>query len=291
MDPVLVHTIRKKSTKKNTWFGTTEEDNDICGLAILDKELFVIVENSSEIEVYDSVKFNICRQWNLKELINPKDIASCRTNQCLYILDYKTTDQSSEILRVATNGKLLTKWSTGVGASNGLSVTSEANIILTAYLEHTLNEYFPDGQLIREIYLSSDVHVHVRNPIPHYAVKLANGNFLICGANFCDYQHTVCTVDADGKLEKSFGGKCGSTNAQVSFPVYLSVDGNGFVMVADPANCRVLLLDSDLQFKREILSRGGHGLGLQYPNRILLDESTGRLFVADKRSILIFEFK
>ena len=48
-----------------------------------------------------------------------------------------------------------------------------------------------------------------------------------------DELHRVCVVDADGKLKKSFGGKCGSNIGQMNDPVYLSVDGNGFVMVAD----------------------------------------------------------
>ena len=101
--------------------------------------------------------------------------------------------------------------------------------------------------------------------------------------------HNVCTVDADGKLKKSFDGK----SEQMGRPFYLSVDGNGFVMVADQKNSRVLLLDSDLKFQREILTKAKHGL--QHPWRIHLDESNGRLFVADNESdnerILIFDFK
>src|SRR6218665_1507991 len=241
---------------------------------MLDKELFVIGDGSSEIEVYDSLKFNICRRLNLKELIN----------QCLYIYDYKTGDQSKEILRVATDGKLIMKWSTGVNHGFGLSVTGEANVVLSVYWERVLKEYSPDGQLLREINLTD-----MGNPNPRHAIKLANGNFLICCTSSGNVLHTVCKVDADGKLERSFDGNCGSTIAQLTNPVYLSVDGNGFVMVADRNNSRVVLLDSDLQFKREILSRKRHGL--QWPKRILLDESTGRLIVPDYELILVFEFQ
>ena len=96
------------------------------------------------------------------------------------------------------------------------------------------------------------------------------------------------TVDADGKLKKSFDGKA----EQMDGLSYLSVDGNGFVMVADQMNCRVLFLDSDLKFQREILTKAKHGL--RHPWRIHLDESNGRLFVADNESsnerILIFDF-
>lgn len=78
-------------------------------------------------------------------------------------------------------------------------------------------------------------------------------------------------------------------------PFHLGVDRNGFVMVADRRNSRVLLLDSELELKREILAKDDK-LGLRFPQRILLDESNGRLFVADNKlnsegRVLIFKFK
>ena len=201
-------------------------------------------------------------------------------------------------MRVDPSGKLIKTWSTGVDQANekgrvfGLSVMGEANVVLSDFSEHKLMEYSPDGQLIREIHLSSDVG----NPNPSHAIKLTNGNFLVCCGSLGDDLHegpTVFTVDVEGKLTKSYSGICGSIVRQINYPIYLSVDGNGYVMVVDWGNCRVLLLDSDLKFKREILSRDRHGL--QWPERILLDESTGRLFVADNdwnnQRILIFEFK
>ena len=243
-------------------------------------------EKSSEVEVYDSMKFSFSRQWNLRELIYPRDIASCNRNKCLYIFDYKDSSQSKEILRVDPNGKLIKKWSTGDDWGYGLSVTDESNVILTVHNKNKLNEYSPDGQLIREINLSLDAGIRY----PWHAIKLTNGHFVVChGVVMCK----VCTVDADGKLKKSFGGKSGSTIGQMNSPVYLSVDGNGFVMVADQENSRVLLLDSDLKFQREILTKAKHGLRVLC--RIHLDESNGRLFVADNQSdnerILIFDFK
>ena len=134
-------------------------------------------------------------------------------------------------------------------------------------MKNKLNEYSPDGQLIREINLSLDADIRH----PYHAIKLTNGHFAVChGASYGDL-HNVCTVDADGKLKKSFGGKSGSTVGQMDCPVYLSVDGNGFVMVADRMNSRVLLLDSDLKFQREILTKAKHGL------RRSMEDSSGRV--------------
>lgn len=115
-----------------------------------------------------------------------------------------------------------------------------------------------------------------------HAIKLKNGNFVVsCILEDLDHddQHRVCIVNACGKLIKSFDGKCGSSNGEMKRPAYLSVDGNGFILIADEFNSRVLQLDKNLKFKREILSQERHGL--RQPSRIVLDESNGRMFVAD----------
>src|SRR5688572_12359296 len=117
-------------------------------------------------------------------------------------------------------------------------------------------------------------HSGIRHPL--HAIKLTSGHFVVSHGLTDDELRRVCVVDANGNLEKSFGGTHGTPIGELNYPVYLSVDGNGFVMVVDEVNRRVLLLDSDLQLKREILSRGKHGL--RRPQAIVLDESNGRLF-------------
>ena len=56
-----------------------------------------------------------------------------------------------------------------------LSVTDESNVILTVFNKNKLNEYSPDGQLIREINLSSDAGIRH----PWHAIKLTNGHFVV----------------------------------------------------------------------------------------------------------------
>lgn len=252
-------------------------------MAILDKEVFAVSKDSSEVEVYDLdlIKFNFSRQWSLDELIDPRDIESCNLDKCLYI------SNSNEILRVAPNGKLIKKWSTGDDIGFGLSITDEPIVISAVFRENKLNEYSPDGQLLREINLSSDA----RSPL--HAIKLTNGHFVVSLDSFHRSDHPrVCTVDENGTLHKTFDGEFGSTTGDLDNPFYLSVDGNGFVMAADLNMRRVLLLDSELKFVREILSKDKHKL--QGPSRILLDESNRRLIVADNNivhknaNILIF---
>ena len=266
-DPVFVQTIRTNETKIN-------------GLAILNRELFVVNGESSEVDIYDAMKFSFSRRWILKELIDPMDIISCNRNNCLYIFDYKGDDQSKEILRVDLSGKLMKKWSTGNNYGRLSAVTNEPSIILAVFNKPVIHEYSPCGPLIREINLSSSPSISLINP--YRAIKLANGHFVVShGSVRGDGQHGVCLVDDGGKVKKIFGGKRESTFLQVNEPVCLFVDRNGFVLVADRDNHRVLLLDADLKFKRELLTGERHAL--RHPRRILLDEPNGRLFVADNK--------
>src|SRR6218665_985462 len=145
-------------------------------MTILDKELFVLHEKSSEVEVYNSNTFLSSRRWKLNDLIQPQDIVSCNGNKCLYIFDYKGfLSSSNEILRVDPHGKLIKKWSTGSNFGYSLSVTSESNVILPVYKSKTINEYYPDGQLIRKVTILSDPQI---SEIWH-AIKMTNGHFLI----------------------------------------------------------------------------------------------------------------
>src|SRR6218665_1021865 len=276
----LSKTIRTDTSKKGK--------KSIIGLAILDKELFVVYEENSEVEVYDSIQLSLNRRLDVTGLFHPRDIGSCNQNKCLYIFSCKFPRHSHEILRVDRNGNLIKKWSTGDDYGFGLFVTDEMNVILAVFNENKLNEYSSDGQLIREIDLFSGADIR----FPWHAIKLPNGNFVVSHGYRNDL-HRVCIVDAEGRLIKSFDGNLGSGNDQMRFPVYLAVDANGLVLVVDEWNRRILLLDSNLKFKKEILSDKNDGI--RRISRIILDESTGRMLMGDNSwhsaaRILIYQF-
>src|SRR6218665_2325587 len=126
----------------------------------------------------------------------------------------------------------------------------------------------PDGQLISEINPSVDIGIcFIR-----HAIKLSNGHFLFSYGSFHEEPHRVCIdiVDAYGRLTRPFGGKCGPKSEQMRRPSFV------------------------VGFKSYFSEK--HGLskdkyGLQYPSRIILNESSGRMFVAEKLRILIFQIK
>ena len=81
----LVETIKTKPAK--------EANKSIFGFTLLDKELFVISERSSEVEVFDSIDYSFRRPLNLKDLIDPRNIASCK----------KVNVSTSSILKAAVS--------------------------------------------------------------------------------------------------------------------------------------------------------------------------------------------
>ena len=158
-------------------------------------------------------------------------------------------------------------------------------------MKNKLIEYSPVGEVVREISLSSEDGMPIQ--CPSHAIKLANDNHIVCHSGLTEEDvHGVCIVDADGHLQKSLGVNLGII-VQLKNPTHLAIDENGYVMIADTDHSRIVLLDSTLAFKRKILSKVKHGL--RHPMRIILDESDGRLFVADNEwssegRILIFKF-
>ena len=175
-----------------------------------------------------------------------------------------------------------------------LSVSDEPHVICAVVNSYKLNEYSLDGRLIREIRLPLKEEFNC--PSPLQAIKLTSGHFVVSSYSYFRNRGLlrVCILDEYGKQLKSFDGKPGGSSFVTPYcPYHLSVDGNGFVLVVDLFSNRVLLLDSNLTFKREILSEEKHGL--RHPSKIFLDESSSRIFVADGECdsggrISIFQF-
>lgn len=258
-------------------FNTREGKTDfkkIWGLAVLDNELFTATDECAEIEVYDLEHFSLKRRFVLEsgtqQHIDIQDIAACKLQKCLYIMNWASIDKRKEILRINVNGNLKRRWSTG-SEFGRLSVSNEGSVIVTIIWKDKLKEYSMDGGLLREIKLSTVVH-------PRHAVRLNQDLFVVGFGDDEDNLHGVCIVDHLGNSIVSYGGTKGSSTGQVNCPLALAVDSEGSVVVADEKNCRLLLLGSNLEFKKVISTEN---CGLRDPWRLYLDSLAGRIFVAD----------
>ena len=125
-----------------------------------------------------------------------------------------------------------------------------------------------------------------------HAVKLTNGHFVVCHGALTDLSHMLCVVDNKGVVLKAFV-EDSNTLKCLSDLMHLAMDLEDSIFVADNKNSRVLLLNSNLEFKRELLTVKD---GFNYP-LITFDERNGRLFVVSDRwlnqdhKILVFDIK
>lgn len=179
------------------------------------------------------------------------------------ITEKKSERTPKEVVRINTKGEFTISWSTKNNASGYVSTTTEGNVILTVQDKHMLLEYSSDGKLVRDIKLPECID-------PWHSIKVLNDCYIVSHGTLVDPLNRVCLVNMKGKVEKSFGGKIGSTEDQLNMPFYLAVGSNGYVMVADLRNNRVLLLDSDLEFKTKLVPK--YKQGFRNPRRIFLDE-------------------
>jgi len=159
------------------------------------------------------------------------------------------------------------KWSVR-GTPLGLSVTPSGNLLVTCCEPNKLVELSVDsGECVREIALQSDI------VWPHHSVQLTTGQFVVCHGVLGSGLHQVCVVGDDGKVTRSYGGRCGSDVGQLNVPCHLAVDKDSqFIFVADWGNARVVLLSPTLEFVRYIE-------GLSWPHRLYFHQATRRLFV------------
>src|SRR6218665_795128 len=132
---------------------------------------------------------------------------------------------------------------------------------------------------------------------PWHAIKLTNGDYIVCNGRYGLSQHRVCAVRLSavsnagviniGKNDvvSTFGGERGLTSALMNSPIRFDVSTNGSIYVADHINGRILVLDAKLKLKSELIPANEHGL--RRPRRLHLDKAKDRLLVGDYFQVLV----
>ena len=166
-----------------------------------------------------------------------------------------------------------------------MSINKKGNVVVSCWDLHKIIEYTPTGSCVREIRVNA-----IDETIAglQHAIQLDDDRFVICHITTTHGLARVCEIDSNGRMMKSYGGEPGSGITQMDYPCYLAGYQNGFILVADFYNNRIIQLDPSLEFIGEFILSS---VGLKKPWRMHLHEKPRRLCIGDgiEPNIAIFD--
>ena len=150
--------------------------NYVRGVSVFNEQVYAIVEESNEVQVFNSSTFAPGPSIPVLGLSNPYDIAGSEN-----VLHIGSGD--GKVLRIELRDKSITSWSVGSdGGDVSLSVNKQGHVIATNDGSNNLYEYTSTGKLRREIALKGGV------VNPYRAVHIDGDQFLVCQSGGNDLQ-------------------------------------------------------------------------------------------------------
>jgi len=274
---IMMHFVDMTTSTVPTVTHVIPGEAGVTGVTSLSDDVFVVRDNSEEVEVYDAVTFTLQRRLSVPGLGWSFGLAACASNKCLYAADY-TNDSVHRVELSVSASNAVTNWSVGLGPS-GLTVNTDKNVLVVIRGERMIQQFTAHGTLLQTIQLQPDIE------IPGRIVELSNGQFVISHRGT---HHRVCLLDVKGAVVRSYGGTKGSDLTKINWPAGLAVDEDENILVADADNNRLLVLDRSLTSAREMsVSVDG---ALKGPYSLWYDKSRGRLCIGEwsgRRVIII----
>jgi len=251
---------------------------DVRGVTLLNDKLYVLRAQELDDTTWFQfdVYFNEDSAWKPHRTLTVAgqdltDVASCAKQQCLYVCD----SGSRMVRKLSLDVQLVGSWpvdETPVGIS---VMPNSYNVLVTSGENSTLLELdCESGQCSPFVTLPEEVQS------PRHAIQLSSGEVLVSHGE--ENVHLVRKIGTDGDIICIFGEE-----VEDFLPCQMAVDKDGFVLVADYWNERVVLLSPSLEFVRDIWDLGGgtpHRLCLDHFHRTKL-----RLFVGVDKKVSVVE--
>jgi hypothetical protein len=205
----------------------------VWGLTAYGNKLYVGRDNQKEFEVYDTNAFSLDRRLLVRgDSCCINDMATC--SNCDFVF---AVDHWRRIIHVFDVNGARNQWNVP-DEPRSLSVNSQLNVIVTFSETKKLREFTPNGSLVREITLQSDINY------PMHAIQLDNNRYVVAHGRYNDTGlHRVCIVDGNGQIVHSYGRNRGSGDGQLNTPVRMALIGDSLV-VSDYNNDRLLVFET-----------------------------------------------
>jgi len=254
-----------------------EGSDTVTAIALGNDQLFVARNGFNQVSIYNSTSLQLQRQLTFTGLgAHIHGLATCTTHNYLYISDWANSCIHRVDLSTPNSNTLMT-WKIDA-QPRALSVNSARNILVAYYESQKVEEYTPSGILVRVI--SDSNHLW-------QAVELSTN---VLAVSHFGPAHGVFAISLSTKLKHSFGNVAGSRAGQMDTPRGLSMAKNGYVIVADYVNNRIIILNPSLTDARQLPLP--FETELNTPYSIVMDESRGRLYVGEwggQKRLLVFE--
>ena len=221
--------------------------------------------NNNQVYAYDAISMHPNGQISIEGLnVGPEGLAINANDGILYV-----SDLGSNRVRWLNLSNSVYNGSWNATCPEGLSINGAGNVIVSASNAKKVIEYTPEGTLVQEIPLET-------NKNPRQAVEISNNTFVV---TFTGQLHGVLTMTSTGQVINSYGSLAGSGAGQMNMPRCLVVDDDGFFIVADRDNNRVLVFNPSLSDVRPLPIPSS--VNLVQPRSLSYDQARGRLYVGE----------
>jgi DNA-binding beta-propeller fold protein YncE len=252
----------------------------VTSLTTYNDQLFFCRHLSASIMIYDSTNFRQIGSiivagsdndfYGLAPSLADDLLYASNTNeQKVYTVKLPLDTSTTSIAPTA-------KWSMAL-KPNGLSVNGANNVLVT--MRTKIEEYTSNGTLVRRV---------PNNYYNFQAVEQFDGMIAVSSYSTLN---AVSLWYTNGTFQNNYGSiTAGSGVGMLNFPFGLAVDKDGFILVCDSGNNRVVVLNPTLSEARELPTSAAGTLNS--PRALWLDQSKGRLYVGEYNSpcrVLVFE--
>ncbi len=166
-----------------------------------------------------------------------------------------------------------------VASPYGLSLNKLRNVIVTCTKGPVL-EYTATGELVRQLTATNDLSLY-------HSIEVNNVTWAVSVTS----QSRVCLLSISNTILSCYG-TTGSGYDKLNYPTGLAVDKQGYIVVADQLNHRLVVLNRTLSEARNLTLPLNGTMSLKRPSALWLDQSRGRLYVGEgggSPRVLVFD--
>ena len=244
----------------------------VQGLTVSDKSAYVLFNKSSDIEVYDAETLTYESRIPVQGLYDPCDIVYSENG--LFVSD----NEDRSIRRIELPAGTVTRWAAS-GTCLTLSVSQAGNIIVSSFDPPEISEYTLEGKQLRQLWINKSTNT--KNCV--HAIHVKEDLYLACSTKNSSNQSIH-------EIMKSKMGSFYNTET-LSFPSYLAIDKDGFVLTVDKYKDQFVRLDVTNKAIVEIVLP--QCTGVRHPFVICLQEEFDQLYVCEygnSNNISVFDY-